>query len=120
MAEPLSNQEIQEEVASQEIQEQSPRGESQEQTHSQEIQEEIPSRKIHVDVVTANRQEKVLLLHQARFNQRDIEIFQSILEGNKYEYIAGEQGISLSSVKKRVRFLLNHLNLPDKASFVFT
>jgi hypothetical protein len=86
--------------------------------YSREIQKQVSNRNIHADMVTANGQEKILLLHQAKFNQRDIEMFQSILEGNKYEYIAGEQAISLSSVKKRVRILLDHLNLPDKASFV--
>jgi DNA-binding CsgD family transcriptional regulator len=86
--------------------------------YSREIQKQVPNRNIHADMVTANGQEKILLLHQARFNQRDIEILQSILRGNKYECIAGEQDISLSSVKKRVRILFDYINLPDRASFV--
>jgi hypothetical protein len=52
------------------------------------------------------------------FSQRDIEMLHLILDGQRYEHIAKEQKISLSLVKKRVKFLYDHLNLPDRESFM--
>ncbi|MDR1325527.1 MAG: hypothetical protein LBK00_05775 [Treponema sp.] len=83
-----------------------------------EIQKQIANRE--ASTVASGEQKSILLLPQGMFSQRDIEMLHLILEGEKYEYIAGKQGISLSLVKKRVRFLYNHLNLPDKESFINT
>lgn len=76
------------------------------------------SQDVHKDMITSDEQERMLLLHRTRFNRRDIALLRSVLAGDKYENIAKDQGISLSSVKKRVRFLYDHLNLPDRASFM--
>jgi DNA-binding CsgD family transcriptional regulator len=84
--------------------------------YSREIQKQASAR--DAGMVMSEEQKKILLLQQGMFSQRDIDILQLILEGQRYEYIAGEQKISLSLVKKRVRFLYDHLNLPDRASFM--
>jgi hypothetical protein len=76
------------------------------------------SQDVHKDMIMSDEQERMLLLHRTRFNRRDIALLRSVLAGEKYESIAQDQGISLSSVKKRVRFLYDHLNLPDRASFM--
>jgi DNA-binding CsgD family transcriptional regulator len=84
--------------------------------YSREIQKQASARE--TGMVMSEGQKKILLLQQGMFSQRDIDILQLILEGQRYEYIAGEQKISLSLVKKRVRFLYDHLNLLDRASFM--
>ena len=81
-----------------------------------EIQQQASARE--PGMVMSEEEKKILLLQHGMFSQRDIDILQLILEGEKYEDIAGEQSISLSLLKKRVRFLYDHLNLPDRASFM--
>jgi hypothetical protein len=92
--------------------------------YSKEIQKQVSGKAVHEDatadvrdMVTSNEQEKTLLLHKATFSQRDAKMLQSILAGEKYESIATQHGISLSSVKKRVKVLYEHLNQPDRESF---
>jgi DNA-binding CsgD family transcriptional regulator len=84
--------------------------------YSREVQKQIAGR--DAGMVMSEEQKKILLLQQGIFSQRDIDILQLILEGKTYEYIAGEQKISLSLVKKRTRFLYDHLNLLDRVSFM--
>lgn len=85
---------------------------------NQRVQKQVSIQNLNADTARSQEQENKLLLPKPMFSQRDVRILQSILEGKKYECIAGEQNISLSSVKKRVRLLYDHLNLRDKASFM--
>jgi DNA-binding NarL/FixJ family response regulator len=93
-----------------------------EKQNNREIQKQVSDHDVpadvHVDMVTSDEQERILLLHHALFNQRDVELLQLVLKGEKYEYIASKQGLSLSSVKKRAKFLYDHLKTPDRTSFV--
>jgi hypothetical protein len=89
-----------------------------EKQNNREIQKQVSDHDVHVDMVTSYDQERLLLLHHALFNQRDVELLQLVLKGEKYEYIASKQSLSLSSVKKRAKFLYDHLKTPDRTSFV--
>ncbi|MDR1399713.1 MAG: LuxR C-terminal-related transcriptional regulator [Treponema sp.] len=86
--------------------------------YGREIQAQVSGEDVNEDMAGSERQKSMLLLPRSMFTQRDVKILQLVLAGNKYEGIASEQKISLSSVKKRVRVLYNHLNLPDRVSFI--
>ncbi|MDR0636083.1 MAG: LuxR C-terminal-related transcriptional regulator [Treponema sp.] len=86
--------------------------------YSQRIQKHVSIQNLNADTAKSKEQENKLLLPKPMFSPRDVRILQSILNGKKYECIAHEQTISLSSVKKRVRFLYDRLNLRDRASFM--
>lgn len=89
-----------------------------EKQNNREIQKQVSDQDVYVDMVTSDEQGRILLLHQALFNQRDVELLQLVLKGEKYEYIASEQSLSLSSVKKRTKFLYDHLKVSDRTSFM--
>ncbi|MDR2536781.1 MAG: hypothetical protein LBC46_00590 [Treponema sp.] len=89
-----------------------------EYVYNQEVQKQVPIQNLNADRARSEKQENKLLLPKPMFSQRDVRILQSILERKKYECIADEQNISLSSVKKRVRFLYDYLNLRNRASFM--
>jgi hypothetical protein len=62
--------------------------------------------------------EKELRLDRKHFTGRDLLILQTILAGGKYEAIAVEQQMGLSTLKKRVASLFSLLEVPDKAQFL--
>jgi hypothetical protein len=84
--------------------------------HESGIEEQVSCQ--DAGMVMSNGQKKILLLPQGVFSQRDTEMLHLILDGQRYEHIAREQKISLSLVKKRVKFLYDHLNQPDRESFM--
>jgi hypothetical protein len=59
-----------------------------------------------------------LRLSRNAFTGRDIQILQKILNGDKYEAVASEFGIGLSTLKKRLTFLFSLLEISDKAHFL--
>jgi hypothetical protein len=86
--------------------------------YNQRVQKQVSIKNLNMDTTRSKEQKNTLLLPKPMFSQCDVRILQSILERKKYECIAGEQNISLSSVKKRVRFLYDHLKLRNRASFM--
>lgn len=59
-----------------------------------------------------------LRLSRNTFTGRDIQILQKILNGDKYEAVASEFGIGLSTLKKRLTFLFSLLEISDKVHFL--
>jgi hypothetical protein len=52
------------------------------------------------------------------FTGQDIQILRKILNGDKYEAVASELGMGLSTLKKRLTFLFSLLEISDKAHFL--
>jgi DNA-binding CsgD family transcriptional regulator len=59
-----------------------------------------------------------LRLSAPYFSRRDAQILQRVLAGDKYESIALEQGMGLSTLKKRLASLFSLLELPNKKAFI--
>ena len=59
-----------------------------------------------------------LRLSRNTFTGQDIQILRKILNGEKYEAVASELGMGLSTLKKRLTFLFSFLEISDKAHFL--
>lgn len=57
-------------------------------------------------------------LPPADFTRRDLLWLQRIQAGEKYEAIAAEQGVALSTLKNRVRILFERLGVQDRTMFL--
>ncbi len=62
--------------------------------------------------------QKVIRLPSSEFTLRDIHILTSIQKGEKYETIAKNEGIAVSTLKLRIKTLFDFLNVPDKTTFL--
>jgi hypothetical protein len=60
----------------------------------------------------------VIRLPSDEFTHRDISILKSIQQGEKYEAIAKNEDIALSTLKVRLRFIFNYLKVYDKNTFL--
>ncbi len=61
---------------------------------------------------------KIVRLPSHEFTPRDVHILKSIQKGEKYEAIAINEGIGVSTLKARVKVLFEFLNVSDKNSFL--
>jgi hypothetical protein len=59
-----------------------------------------------------------LTLDPALFSTQDIAILRKILTGDKYESIAHDSEISVSTLKKRVRVLYRNIGVQDRTDFM--
>ncbi|GAB6392626.1 MAG: response regulator transcription factor [Treponematales bacterium] len=62
--------------------------------------------------------ESLLRLTEPEFTPEDAEILRKILAAEKYESIAAESGVSVSTLKKQVKKLFGKLRVADRATFV--
>lgn len=65
-----------------------------------------------------NRKKAVLCLSADQFSERDVLILRQILRGEKYESIAAEHGIAVSTLKNNLALLYKKLNLTDRTAFL--
>jgi DNA-binding CsgD family transcriptional regulator len=68
--------------------------------------------------VMENRKRSVLSLSAEQFSERDILILRQILTGEKYDAIAAEHGIALSTLKNNLAGLYKKLGVNDRTAFL--
>jgi DNA-binding CsgD family transcriptional regulator len=68
--------------------------------------------------VPASAGDAVLRLSPDQFTQRDVELLGKVLDGEKYEAIANEYGIAVSTLKNRVGILFRKLEVQDRVTFL--
>jgi DNA-binding CsgD family transcriptional regulator len=61
---------------------------------------------------------KLLELDPKRFNAHDVTILRKVLAGDKYDSVAKDVDISLSTLKKRIRILFIKIGVQDKTDFL--
>jgi DNA-binding CsgD family transcriptional regulator len=59
-----------------------------------------------------------LRLSPDQFTQRDVELLGKVLDGEKYEAIANEYGIAVSTLKNRIGILFRKLDVQDRVMFL--
>jgi len=64
------------------------------------------------------RRDKTLTLRHELFTEKDVAILKKILAGHKYEAIAKEEGMVLSTFKKHTRRLFGILRVNDRITFM--
>jgi hypothetical protein len=67
-------------------------------------------------VVAAN----LAYLSSEQFSEKDIRYLKRIQDGEKYESIAKDEGIGLSTLKNRMKIIYQSLDVYDKTSFMST
>ena len=68
--------------------------------------------------VQEKKRDKTLVLRHDLFTEKDVVILKKILAGHKYEAIAKEEGMFLSTFKKHTRRLFGILRVNDRISFM--
>jgi DNA-binding NarL/FixJ family response regulator len=62
--------------------------------------------------------EMTLRLPSKTFTEKDVSILEKILSGKKYDTIAIETGLAVSTLKKHIRHLFRMLQVSDRTSFI--
>ncbi|AEF85153.1 hypothetical protein TREPR_0991 [Treponema primitia ZAS-2] len=63
-------------------------------------------------------EEELISLPGDQFTHRDVELLNRVLKGEKYESIATEFGIALSTLKNRLHLLFALIGVQDRTSFL--
>jgi len=71
-----------------------------------------------IKIVRKKRRERVLSLKPGRFTEEDAAVLRKILSWEKYEAIAKDEGISVSTMKRRINRIFDMLQISDRASFL--
>jgi DNA-binding CsgD family transcriptional regulator len=71
-----------------------------------------------IQTIRKKRRKKILVLQSDLFTKKDVVILRKILIGIKYEVIAKEEQLALSTLKKQVRQIFNELNVSDRTHFL--
>jgi hypothetical protein len=61
---------------------------------------------------------KILTLPCGKFKRHDVTMACEILAGKRYAVIANEQGMGLSTLKRRTKVLFTYVNVPDAQTFI--
>jgi DNA-binding CsgD family transcriptional regulator len=65
-----------------------------------------------------NRSPEQLRLSAKEFSPRDVRMLNRVLRGEKYEAIAREYGLAVSTFKNKIRLLYKKLKVQDRISFL--
>lgn len=74
--------------------------------------------KPEIQIIKKKKRKMVLTLPADLVTEKDAEILIKILAGEKYEAIANDEDLSLSTLKKNVRRLFNILRVNDRINFI--
>ena len=74
--------------------------------------------KPELQAIQEKKRDKTLILRHDLFTEKDVVILKKILAGHKYEAIAKEEGMFLSTFKKHTRRLFGILRVNDRISFM--
>jgi DNA-binding NarL/FixJ family response regulator len=58
------------------------------------------------------------MLPRAQFKRQDVDLLRAVLAGEKYDNIADEQKMGLSTIKRRVKAMFEYVNVPDRSTFM--
>ncbi|MCL2230597.1 MAG: hypothetical protein FWC01_05835 [Treponema sp.] len=71
-----------------------------------------------IQIIKKKMEKMTLVLQPNLFTQKDSIILQKILAGEKYETIANDEGMALSTLKKQIKRMFNILKINDRTCFL--